>query len=69
MENQKAQSAKYRDSQNVMDARMEGSKIKEKYTRGGAPFHTDNMSVWERRKTDTEVPVQTGYQENGNPSE
>lgn len=39
-----------------VSARQEGSMIKEKYTRGGVPFHTDNMSVWERTKQHPEAP-------------
>lgn len=46
----KLQSAQGQEQQAAANARLEGSRIKEKYTRGGAPFHTDNMSVWERRK-------------------
>lgn len=55
-DSQKLQSAKDQHKA-VNNARLEGSKIKEKYTRGGAPFHTDNMSVWERKKTVPETPV------------
>nr|XP_039261546.1 uncharacterized protein C7orf57-like [Styela clava]XP_039268257.1 uncharacterized protein C7orf57-like [Styela clava] len=48
-------------------ARQEGNKIKEKYTRGGAPFHTDNMSVWERKAKAPETPEQRAARQARNP--